>query len=354
MRRRTKLAVVLPLVLLVLAGVGVSGTWMWASNALRGSYETWRAERRAEGYRFQNADPAVGGFPFEVTARMARPAVAAPPGWRWQGPAAVTGRAGVLSPFTLRLTAPGTHTLVTPAGRRLTAEAEGATGRVLFAPGTGARSGQMTLQTVELSGLPAGPTSAEALFVALGPARRPADSPRELDFVVEADGVALPEDVRTVFGRHVDRLAARGTAVGRAPRQLTAAELHAWRQRGGALRLDHLELAWAPLELSGGGTLTLDDRLRPKGALDVSVTGLGPALERLADAGRLDRDTVRYAKLAISALGSTDERTGKTAIDLTLSFRDGRLYLGPVMLARLSPVLVDRTSRLGGPGRPPA
>jgi hypothetical protein len=338
MRRRTKVLVMTPLVLLLLAGAGLAGTWVWAAHAVQDGYAIWRAERQDAGYRFQNADPEVDGFPTTVRATLEQPVVAAPQGWRWEGPR-VVGQTDLLSPFTVRVTAPGTHRLRTTDGRRLSADAERAHGRVLLKPGGGVRNGQITLEQVRLDGLPAGPTQAAALFVALGPERRPADGPQELDFTLETDGLELPAELETAFGREIDRLAARGTLIGRAPRELTRADLRAWRERGGELAVDQLELTWAPVSLAGGGTLTLDDRLRLQGQLDVAVTGLGPALDQLAAAGRIERSAVTYAKLAIAALGSRDQATGETRVDVPLSFRDGRVYLGPVPLGRLAPVL---------------
>jgi len=338
MRRRTKLSLVLPLVLLLLAGGALAGTWVWAAGAVQDGYGTWRAERRADGYSFQNAEPEVAGFPTAVRATLREPVVTAPQGWRWQGPV-VIGEADVLSPFTVRVTAPGTHTLRTVDGRQLRADAQEAQGRVLLKPEGGARSGQITLRQVRLDGLPAGPTRAAALFVALGPERRPPDGPRELDVTLETDGLELPRQLETAFGRSIDRLAVRGTLIGRAPREISRAELQAWRRRGGRIAVDHLDLTWAPVSLKGDGTLTLDSRLRPQGTLDVAIRGLGPALDELAAAGRIDRGAVTYAKLAIAALGSRDEATGETRVDVPLSFRDGRIYLGPVPLGRLAPVL---------------
>lgn len=338
MPRRTKVLLITPLVLLLLAGGALAGTWAWAARAVEDGYETWRAERRAEGYSFQNADPKVDGFPTTVRATMRAPVIAAPQGWRWEGPV-VTGEADVLSPFTVRVTAPGTHTLRTEDGRRLRADAETAHGRVLLKTDGGVRSGQLTLEQVRLEGLPAGPTQAEALFVALGPERRPDEGPRELDFTLETDGLDLPADLETAFGRQIDRLAARGTLIGQAPRRISRADLQAWRRRGGEIAVEHLELTWSPISLEGAGTLTLDDRLRPRGTLDVAVKGLGAGLDKLAAAGRIDRSAVNYAKLAIAALGRRDQATGETTVDVPLSFREGRVYLGPVPLGRLRPVL---------------
>jgi hypothetical protein len=338
MPRRTKFLLITPLVLLLLAGGALAGTWVWAAGAVQDGYETWRAERRAEGYSFQNADPHVAGFPTAVRATMRQPVVAAPQGWRWKGPV-VTGEADLLSPFTVRVTAPGTHTLRTVDGRQLTADAKTAHGRVLLKPAGGVRSGQITLEQVRLDGLPAGPTRAAALFVALGPERRPADGPRELDFTLETDGLDLPRQLETAFGRQIDRLAARGTLIGQAPRRISRADLQAWRQRGGEIAVDHLELIWAPVSLEGDGTLSLDGRLRLTGTLDVAVKGLAAGLDKLAAAGRIERSAVNYAKLAIAALGRRDQASGETVVDVPLSFRQGRVYLGPVPLGRLTPVL---------------
>lgn len=333
---RRKLLVLIPLILLVLAAAAVAGTWLWAARALEQSYTAWLEERRADGWTFDNAVAEVGGFPVQLTARLAEPRVVAPQGWAWQAPD-VAARASVLDPFTVRFTAPGRHEAITPTGRELVADAAEAQGRVLFGRG-GARSGQMTLSEVSLTGLPPGDASAEALFVALGPLRRPDGAPQELDFTLETDGLELPPQLKVPFGRRIAHLRARGTTVGALPRRWTAGDLRAWRARGGEIALDHLELDWAPVTLSGDGTLSLDRELRPQGELAVQVTGLGAALDRLAESGRVEPRMVAYAKLAISALGSTDD-SGRTRVQLQIRFREGRLYLGPVPLLPLPSVL---------------
>jgi hypothetical protein len=332
-----RLLILIPLVVLLLAGAGLAGTWLWAANALQDGYTQWLAERRAEGYRFENATGQIKGFPLSLRARLQEPAVDAPQGWGWQGPT-VHAEADLLDPFTVRVRAPGRHDLTTVAGRQLTAEAERARGRVLFRPEGGARSGQITLESVELRGLPTGATTAEALFAALGPRRAPADGPAELDYALETDGLALPEGVETPLDRRLDHLRLRGTLLGPIPPSITANSLRAWRAAGGALQIDHLQLDWAPLALEGDGRLTLDSQLRPQGELQLSVAGLGKTLDRFAEAGHLDPQVVSYAKLAIGALGRTGA-DGRTRIELPVRFRAGRLYLGPVPLLPLRPVL---------------
>ena len=96
------------LVLLALVFAGVSGVWLWSSNRLQAGLEDWSAEQRARGYQVDYLGPRMGGYPWGLTARIEQPTVAAPNGWRWQGPP-LEGEAAIWDPFAIDLSFPGRH-----------------------------------------------------------------------------------------------------------------------------------------------------------------------------------------------------------------------------------------------------
>jgi len=337
---RRKLLLFVPVALLVLSGSAVAGTWLWAKTAFEESWRSWLAEQRARGYTFTDAEPELGGFPGELTARFDEPAVESPAGWRWRLPD-VTARAPLTEPLRVRWRAPGEHTLNRPVRETLHLSSETARGRLGMTPTGRIERGRVHLERTVLAGLRPGTLRADAVTAKAGP-RRGDDVPR-LPFTLDAEGLRLPAAVAVPLGRTVARAHLNATAHGRLPRPITRETLHAWRENGGELDVHRLAVDWAEVSLDGEGALTLDDELRPKGELTLAVRGLEPAIDALLEAGVMSERVAGYARMAVSALRQMDD-SEDSAVTLPLRFREGKVHLGPVALWSLSPVLADRRS----------
>jgi hypothetical protein len=146
----------------------------------------------------------------------------------------------------------------------------------------------------------------------------------------------LPKRARIPLDQRVERARLEAVLVGAIPQGPRREALHRWRAAGGKLEIQALSLVWGELSLNGHGTLVLDRELRPEGRITTRVRGLPKTLDRLADAGVIKRNvaaTIKFALLALAGAGGN----GEMVVPVTL--RDGSLYLGPVPLLRLSPVL---------------
>lgn len=335
MSRKT-LLVSLALLLVIAAGA-VSGGWLWAAQSFESGWRTWVEARRAEGYRFSDSEPQVGGFPLRVTAHLAEPAVIAPQGWRWQGPP-VAASARAWDPFGVRFRTPGRHVVELDGRAPLTVDAARARGRVDLAP-SGPERVSADLGRVRLEGLPVGPAAMDSARLELGPRRTAAAGRQAVDVAIAARGVTLPDGVKTPLGRGLDRLDVEATVEGRIPGAPPAEALDGWRRNGGVVKVHRLQVTWGPLRLDGGGNLALDEQMRPLGSLKAEVRGLSATLDRLVQAGMVEPGPAQLAKIAVAALGRRDQDSGDTVIEVPITLRDGRLYLGPAALLRLSPVL---------------
>ena len=77
----------------------------------------------------------------------------------------------------------------------------------------------------------------------------------------------------------------------------------------------------------------------PLGAFDAKVIGLSESLDALAAAGAIPQDQVFALQLLVLALSSETDAQGRKVIEVPFSLQQGRLFLGPIPLADLDPVV---------------
>src|SRR3546814_5004243 len=91
--------------------------------------------------------------------------------------------------------------------------------------------------------------------------------------------------------------------------------------------------------LQAEGELRLDQALRPEGQFDSRLKGAGEIIDRLTATGKLKPEAAFAARLAVAALRRPDTATGETVLSAPISPRQGMLYLGPIPLVPIAPVL---------------
>ncbi len=344
--RTYRLAVAASLLLLLLSATLV-GTWFWARHALDGGIARWRAEQLERGYDIAYAGPEFGGFPFSLSVTFREPRVTTPQGLTWRGPP-VHGEAKLWDPFTIDLRFPGLHRLTLPEDlrhRQADVSTEQAAGRVVLQADGRVDSATVDLGVLRLSGAELETVSLQRLTARLGPLR-PGNNAGgsgaaldEVDLVGEALFLELPPGRGGPLGDAVARLSFDSTLVGGIPRGKPRDALPAWRDRGGRWRFHHLVALWGPLDLKAEGRLALDEALRPAGLFEAQLKGAGRIIDSLIDAGKIKPEAALAAQLALVAMGRPDGETGESVISAPISLRQGLLYLGPIPLFPVAPVL---------------
>lgn len=336
---RRKGLILLVLLLLILLG-GVTAYWWIAADRLGEGIARWQDEARAEGVTADFAPPSFGGWPLRLTARFEAPLLGLPAGQRWQGPAEVTGYAWLWDPQRLHVTAPGRHLLTLPPGQ-LALEAEAADATVIFSRGL-IDAVSLSLRQAVLSP-PGAEQSLSAASLALSvSALTPVEGNRyATDFSLDLQEAPLPpaaQGVVALLGPTLDHLLLagelRGALGGRDPRGAAAI----WRDSGGVVDLERIELTWGNLVVRGSGTITLDEAFRPLGAFSFETAGLPELVQRLAQAGILDQDRALALSLGLGALSTGRDEAGRTLVKLPLTLQGGTLSLGMIPLASLPPL----------------
>jgi hypothetical protein len=140
--------------------------------------------------------------------------------------------------------------------------------------------------------------------------------------------VAPPE-----FSKTVDELDFGVTMMGALPSGPPRQAAAAWRDSGGTLELDHVDLHWGTIGLTGSGTLALDADLQPEGSFSGGISGYDQLLNALVAAGRVKASDARMARLALSMLGKPGP-DGRQQISTTFAIQNGEMQLGPAKLGK--------------------
>ncbi len=110
-----------------------------------------------------------------------------------------------------------------------------------------------------------------------------------------------------------------------------------WLQQGGTLAVSDLMVKWGPLDMWAQGKVTLDDKARPKGTFDAEISDYPGLLTALVKGGIVSE---RDAKVALVGMGLVAQlqgsKEGKLRVPIVMN--DGKLYLGPIVVATLNPV----------------
>lgn len=163
-----------------------------------------------------------------------------------------------------------------------------------------------------------------------------------LDFYVTANGVHLGDDLKPAFGPnmklfHAEGLISPGTSFdtllkGHGDWRAAAED---WRTRDGGVLVKAIELNWGDIATKGKGALTVDERHRPKGALQMTIANWQPLLNQAQARGWIKGPDNGLAASFLAFAGAAQVSGTLTA---TLGFQDGIFSVGSIPADTLSPL----------------
>lgn len=320
--------------LFALIALGWVGYWYFVANAAEGRLRAWAAEQSEQGAEVSLGRVVRHGFPVLLRLEVRDITYAAARGgWRAQ-----TGRAdlhvNVLNPqhVILKAEAPIAVSRENGAVTNVSADALIASLRT--------SGGRLAVAGIETNNLvlddPAQP-GALTMSSAVVNVRPDARSRGDYQVAIQTHGLTLPRPVRSfeAFGLDVQTLrAAIVVTEGAALLQTSPQDpMGPWREAGGLLRFEALELAWGPLETTATGEGGLDDQRRLQGRLVLPVERPAPVLTAIANGPNVNDD----ARRALGLLAAGYLVTGD---DITLDAvaQDGVLHVEGLPVRALPPV----------------
>ncbi len=332
-----------PTLLILLLGVGYPLFWFFVAGRVEDGFLRWRDTQNEKGYIVEHGPLAVQGFPGAVRLVIDAPAIASTKdGWSIKSSQADFE----IQPWNwrrYRVEASGPHHLVgIVQGRPLQVVA--ATGSAWFIGHLNDR-GRMAEGVAEIRDLrvrePGGgqlsaTKHAQARLRWLDDVARPPP----FDLTIQASNTQLATKIGGPLGTDLRTVRVSGTLNGNPPGKLERDALDAWRQDGGTIDIRQVVLGWGALDVSANGTLALDAALRPLGAFTTELQGHRALLAALEQGGTLRRKEASAARLALDLLSKpSGNGDGRRVVTVPLTAQRGRLYLGPVRLLKLPPIL---------------
>lgn len=321
--------------------------WNILAGQFRAGIEHWAAERKAEGVEVAFSTLRIGGFPFKLDAVLSNPVISISDGvrsWTWQGPLMLM-RARPWTPNRARVSVPGRHRIAIKDGARpldLIADAGTLEMSLRFGDG-GIIQAVVSARNVTLNKAASGKGSRVlGLTRAEISAARPGDGNEGLDVGFKANAITYPVAPVAGLGLKTERVGLEVEIKGEPPLNPNTETMAVWRDNGGTLEFNTLDLNHGPLKLAGDGTGALDKGLQPIGAFSLRVRGFRETLDRLETAGLIQPRPAALVKAVLDVLSrsqGTGDALGEDAeVKLPLSIQDGKFFIGPVPVAKIPPI----------------
>jgi hypothetical protein len=337
-------------IVVALAVAAYGAWWLQAAARLHQGIDAWVEANRARGWHIELDNVAVRGFPLQLRVEADRFTVGrdVPFAWRWSGPL-FTASAPPWIGRDIALSFPGAHKIEFDArdGHKvIPVSAAQARGRVRI--GNDGRIASFSLALGDIAAeLPdLGPTRIAKLDASLAVGGKPTpapNSPRAPEvgrLMLSAQSIDLPPRAATTLGQQIGEVDLEAALLGAVPAAQSETALAAWRDAGGTVEMEKLRLHWGAFQLEANGTTALDARLQPEGALTARIWGASAAIDALVDGGSVRPREGATAKVVLHTMAKPSTAQGVSReVEVPLSVQDRKLYLGPVVIARVPTVV---------------
>lgn len=334
---RIRLPILLPIAVPVLLVIGYCVYWFTAAEAVRTGIDEWVALQRAQGVEVQAGQIDVGGFPLMLKANADDVIMTDPAGVVWRN-AGLFAEAPPWRLTRIDFRIDGPQTLTVPGVQPVTITAGSGVGDIRLANTGRLSAGSLSLPDLAVL-LPAiGDLKIATLDLAIA---EQANGTADTDLAVGGDArqVDLPVSPLPALGSQFAHAGLDLLVTAPVPEQLRVPHLTLWRDAGGTLRIDRFHLEWGPLIVDARGTMTLDAALQPRANLTADVRGFLQTVDALVIAGMVEGEKAGLIKAGLALLAGPPGADGTATLTTPLSIRDRRVFLGPLQLAVLPPVV---------------
>lgn len=327
----------------LVAFAAYSAYWMVSASSVETGVKQWIERQKQAGYDIAYDGMETSGYPLSLTVTVDKPIISQGTGeaiWSWSSDRieATAGTFGLDEPV---ITAIGPHRLLVSRGV-LTGDWRVTADRLELRPSLGV-GGLTQLDAVVDQGKAVEQTdgdtfSAKAIAISLRPQDTDQDDKQVLHLSASLKGVVLPDRAAGPLGPAIDHAALVGTLEGPLPSRFDERQLSVWRDAGGIVDIHALNLDWGGVEARIEGTVSLDQKFRPLGALTSRVFGYDTLVDALVK-GKVVRDRDSGMIKAVLGLLARRDAEGRNVLKVPVTAQDGMLTMGPIPLLPLPDVM---------------
>jgi hypothetical protein len=335
MRRPTRLGLAVLAVLAVLAGA-YTAYWFVVASQIKDSVEAWAQSERSGKVDVSWQRITITGFPIAFRIELDRAAlrdnaVNPPPDLR------ISSLAGTAQPWDFAdwqvQAKAGFSAELAGAGERAPAKltAKTADGVVSIDPGGGWKLWlKLEDAAVEAADRVRISSADGWVIVPSRPPQNRVDSALGLAWNLRR--VQLPVPVGPL-GDTIEQLDFDVTVKGGFPSGKLAQAVAAWRDAGGTIELDNLDLRWGGLGAVATGTVALDRELQLIGGFSGAIEGYDKVLTALVQSGHMRAADAGLARIALTMLAKAGP-DGRPEIRTAFTIQNGQMFLGPAKLGK--------------------
>ncbi len=309
-------------------------------RAVEQGFAATLAQYRAEGWTVEHGAARRTGWPFFAMLQvpdvhLAGGRTLVPGGVDWRAHDVQFGFA-LAQPRTVRIELAGQQNLHL-LGREIPFTADTMMLRVFVEPGVPPRTG-----VLETSMLRAG-IGGGALVIGegrIGWEMRPAATEAEtsLSTTLQLGNILLPVSQPRLLGETIARFEVEAALIGPLPsaRSSFMRRVGVWREEGGTVRVQRVDVQWGVAHATASATLALDEGLQPMGAANLRVADAARVLSALAADDLLPWHYVPQVMFALEQSRQTvTQEDGLTVTEVPLTLQNRVLSMGGVTLLQL-------------------
>jgi hypothetical protein len=340
-----------PIILLAFVLFGYPVYWLYAASIGEELLHGWIDEQRQDGFTVNHGPIETTGFPFLVRIEISAPDASNPAtGLSWRSAKLHLE----LQPWDLkryRLEALGTQRMrySGKAGEGdFTVNTTGIEGVAVISDSGTLAGLSLVLKNVQITEADRGSLlkTNRILVDTVRPDHPPiAHTESAFEISVAAEQIILAALYAPILGDTITSIQAKAEFLGPLNGDTVFNALSEWRHSGGTLEVHWLNMIWGALDLRANGTMALDTQMRPLGALTADMRGYEETLNALAEANLLRRDILPASRVILNLLAKTSPSDGRRVLTVPITAREGALFLGPIKLADLPPLLTPSPTR---------
>lgn len=322
---------------LIIASLAWGGYWLVGSRAKQAALEGWLADRRAQGWVADTDALTVQGFPNRFDTTIKNLNLADPRSdWAWSAPWFQIFALSYQPNHIIAVWPP--EQTIASAAERITITNADMRGSVRFTPSTNLALDQAIIQldTVSLSSTLDWTAALAEGQLAIRRAEPGAAPEHGYDVSLKARDLRMPEPLRNLL----DPTGLLPEAVDQADIRLTPVFDAAWDRIAietgppalKILNVGNVSFSWGDMSMTVTGRLDAEEDGVAKGSLNVIARNWRDMLDVSVRAGWVPADLRGSLE---TGLGLLARATGQTdRLDVTLSFRKGLAFLGPIPVGR--------------------